>query len=82
MSSAQGSFVWLVGTGDVAELRPVRLAGTARDRALISTGLKGGERVVVDGVLKVRPGVKVAPVDDAPKVSDSGVPAAGRAANQ
>ena len=60
MSSAQGSFVWLVGAGDVVELRPVRLAGNAADRALISTGLKGGERVVVDGVLKVRPGVKVA----------------------
>lgn len=59
MSSAQGSFVWLVGEGDTVELRPVRLAGTVGDRAVIGEGLAGGERVVVEGVLKVQPGVKV-----------------------
>lgn len=59
MSSAQGSFVWLVGEGDTVELRPVRLAGTVGDRALIAEGLAGGERVVVEGVLKVQPGAKV-----------------------
>ena len=59
MSSAQGSFVWVVGEGDVVELRPVELAGDAGDRALIAGGLQGGERVVTDGVLKVRPGAKV-----------------------
>jgi len=59
MSSAQGSFVWVVGGGDVVELRPVKLDGDAGDRTLIAAGLTGGERVVVDGVLKVRPGAKV-----------------------
>jgi membrane fusion protein (multidrug efflux system) len=59
MSSAQGSFVWLVGEGDTVELRPVRLAGTVGERALIGEGLAGGERVVVEGVLKVQPGAKV-----------------------
>jgi membrane fusion protein, multidrug efflux system len=60
MSSAQGSFVWVVGQGEVVELRPVRLAGESGDRALIGEGLQPGERVVVEGVLKVRPGDKVA----------------------
>jgi membrane fusion protein (multidrug efflux system) len=59
MSSAQGSFVWLVGEGDTVELRPVRLAGSVGDRAVIGEGLAGGERVVVEGVLKVQPGAKV-----------------------
>jgi len=59
MSSAQGSFVWLVGDGDVVDLRPVRLAGTVGDRAVIAEGLEGGERVIIEGVLKVQPGVKV-----------------------
>jgi len=59
MSSAQGSFVWLVGDGDVVDLRPVRLAGTVGDRAVIAEGLAGGERVIIEGVLKVQPGVKV-----------------------
>jgi membrane fusion protein (multidrug efflux system) len=59
MSSAQGSFVWLVGEGDVVDLRPVRIAGTVGDRAVIAEGLEGGERVIIEGVLKVQPGVKV-----------------------
>jgi len=59
MSSAQGSFVWLVGDGDVVDLRPVRLAGTVGDRAVIAEGLAGGERVIIEGVLKVQPGVTV-----------------------
>lgn len=59
MSSAQGNFVWIVGAGDVVELRPVGLGGNVADRELITSGLKGGERIVADGVLKVRPGAKV-----------------------
>ena len=59
MTSAQGSFVWVVGQDDAIELRPVTLAGDAGDRALIASGLAGGERVVAEGVLKVRPGAKV-----------------------
>jgi membrane fusion protein (multidrug efflux system) len=59
MTSAQGTFVWVVGPDDVVELRNVRLAGDAGDRALIAEGLQGGERVVEEGVLKVRPGAKV-----------------------
>jgi membrane fusion protein (multidrug efflux system) len=62
MSSAQGSFVWLVGEGDVVELRPVRLSGTVGERAVVAEGLTGGERVIAEGVLKVQPGVKVKPV--------------------
>jgi membrane fusion protein (multidrug efflux system) len=59
MTSAQGSFVWLVGEGDAVDLRPVRLAGMVGERAVIAEGLAGGERVIVEGVLKVQPGVKV-----------------------
>jgi len=59
MSSAQGSFVWIVGAGDKVELRPVGLGGNVGDRQLVTSGLQGGERVIVDGVLKVQPGVQV-----------------------
>ena len=59
MSSAQGSFVWLVGADDTVELRPVRLGSMAGEQAVIAEGLGGGERVVVEGVLKVQPGVRV-----------------------
>jgi len=59
MSSAQGAFVWVVGAGDKVELRPVVLGGNVGDRELIASGLQGAERVIVDGVLKVQPGVQV-----------------------
>jgi membrane fusion protein (multidrug efflux system) len=59
MSSAQGIFVWTVGEGDKVELKPVRLGPAVGDRAVIVEGLQGGERVVVEGVLKVQPGVQV-----------------------
>lgn len=59
MSSAQGSFVWVVGAGDAVELRPVQLTGESGELALVAGGVKAGERVIVEGVLKVRPGAKV-----------------------
>ncbi|RPI13743.1 MAG: efflux RND transporter periplasmic adaptor subunit [Lysobacterales bacterium] len=59
MSSAQGIFVWTVGDGDKVELKPVRLGPAVGERTVIAEGLQGGERVVVEGVLKVQPGVQV-----------------------
>jgi membrane fusion protein (multidrug efflux system) len=69
MSSAQGTFVWVVGKDEAVELRPVRLAGESGDLALLAEGVRAGERVIVEGVLKVRPGVKV-------KAVAAGAPAA------
>jgi membrane fusion protein (multidrug efflux system) len=59
MSSAQGTFVWVVGGDDTAELRPVRVRTTIGETAVVADGLSGGERVIVDGVLKAQPGGKV-----------------------
>jgi membrane fusion protein (multidrug efflux system) len=81
MSSAQGSFVWVVGKDDVVELRPVKLAGDASDRALIASGLAGGERVVVEGVLKVRPGAKVKVAGPPPAPGSPKTPPAAGAAS-
>jgi membrane fusion protein (multidrug efflux system) len=81
MTSAQGSFVWVVGQGEVVELRPVRLAGESGDRALIGEGLQPGERVVVEGVLKVRPGAKVTiAATGAPPPGQGAAPAAAEPA--
>ena len=77
MSSAQGVFVWIVGEGDKVDLRPVVLGGSVGERQLIASGLQGGERVIVEGVLKVQPGaqVKVA----APSAAAAAAPAAAGA---
>lgn len=70
MSSAQGSFVWRVGADDVVALAPVRLSGMVGERAVVAEGLEGGERVIVEGVLKVQPGIKVKAV--APGTAQAG----------
>ena len=57
-------FLTVVGAGDVAELRPVQIGPRFGNRQVVVSGLKAGDRVVVEGFLKARPGtpVKVVPV--------------------
>jgi membrane fusion protein, multidrug efflux system len=53
-------YVYVVGPNQTAERRPVKV-GLVRDRlAVIEEGLSPGERVVVDGQFKLRPGSNVA----------------------
>jgi len=55
----QGAFVLVVGEGDVAEQRRVTVTRTTQGLAVIGAGLEAGERVITEGVNKVRPGVAV-----------------------
>lgn len=60
----QGQFVMIVAAdGKVAPL-PVKTGGMAGADFIVSSGLKGGEQVIVNGLQKARPGtpVKVVPV--------------------
>ncbi len=54
-----GAFVMVVGDDSTVEQRRVDIARTAKGQAVISKGLKEGEKVITDGVGKVRPGIKV-----------------------
>ncbi|MCQ4162663.1 efflux RND transporter periplasmic adaptor subunit [Roseomonas sp. GC11] len=68
LSDARGEFVYVIGEGNRAERRPVRMSSQSTpEYAVIDDGLREGERVVVDGVQRVRPGnpVSPAPVTDA-----------------
>lgn len=57
-------FLTVVGEGDKAELRPVELGQRFGNRQVINSGLAAGDRVVVEGLQKARPGtsLKVTPV--------------------
>ena len=55
---AQTSVSVVTADGTVA-VRPVQLGTQLADRWMVQSGLKAGERVVVDGWQKVRPGQKV-----------------------
>jgi len=62
VSELQGIYnVAVVGGDDTVEIRMVTPAQRIGTLWLIDAGLKAGERVVVEGLQKVRPGVKVKP---------------------
>ena len=58
-SGQQGTYVMLIKTDSTVEPRPVRVDRMAGQEAVIAEGLKGGERVVVDGHVRLMPGAKV-----------------------
>ncbi|HET9352141.1 MAG TPA: efflux RND transporter periplasmic adaptor subunit, partial [Burkholderiales bacterium] len=59
LEGPQGKFVYVVNDKSQAEPRPVEAGQWAGERWVISSGLKGGERVIVDGVMKIGPGAPV-----------------------
>jgi membrane fusion protein, multidrug efflux system len=69
----------VVGPADTLAYRPV-VPGRLTDDGLriVTSGLKAGDRVVVNGLMRVRPGMKVAPTLTEMTVADSLSPAAGQ----
>jgi membrane fusion protein (multidrug efflux system) len=57
--------VLVVGADDMVALRTIQPGETVGDLLIVRDGLKPGERVIVDGVQKARPGSKVNPSLDA-----------------
>jgi membrane fusion protein, multidrug efflux system len=74
LEGPQGKFVYVVNDKSAAEPRPVEVGDWAGDTWIITSGLKGGEQVIVDGVMKIGPGapVKVAEKPAAKKEANLG----------
>ncbi len=72
--SAKGTFVYVVKEDSTAELRPVKLGQRQDELVVVDQGLKAGERVVLNGQLRVESGAKVQ-VEEPRSVMD---PAAGK----
>ena len=68
--------VLVVDQGDKVALRTVTLNERIGDLIIVTRGLEGGERVIVEGIQKVRPGMQVKP-EAAPPAGTP--PAAGAA---
>jgi len=49
----------VAGADDKVEVRKIRVSRTIGDQWLVEAGLKAGDRVIVEGVQKVRPKTKV-----------------------
>lgn len=58
-ANPQGQFVMVVDAESKATPQPVKTGGMAGGDFIIAEGLKGGERVIVNGLQKVRPGAPV-----------------------
>ena len=54
-------FVMVVGADNTVAYRQVALGATADGLRLVRSGLKPGERIVVNGLQRIRPGATVAP---------------------
>jgi membrane fusion protein (multidrug efflux system) len=67
----QGPFVYIVDANSVAQVRLVRLDRELTDSWIAREGLKVGERVIADGIIRVRAGapVKAVAMTGAPRSS-------------
>jgi RND family efflux transporter MFP subunit len=70
-------FVLVVGPGDTLVYRPIVPGRLSDGLRIVTSGLNPGDRIVVNGLMRVRPGMKVAPTQAA-MVPDSVTPVAER----
>lgn len=73
-------YTLIVDAQDQAQTRPLQLDRAIGDRWLVNAGLAAGDRVIVEGMQRVRPGVTVKPMPLAggaePAADGAGAPAA------
>ena len=69
----------VVGEGDKVEVRQITATQAIGDKWLVTEGLKTGDRVIITGLQKVRPGVQVKAQE---VVSDDKQQAAGNAQSE
>jgi membrane fusion protein, multidrug efflux system len=61
MSSGDRTIIYVLDQNDTAQIRPVKIGIRQAGLVEITSGLKPGERVVAEGIQKIRPGAKVKP---------------------
>jgi membrane fusion protein (multidrug efflux system) len=73
---AEGSSVMVVGADNKVVAQPVQAEASQGNNWIVSSGLKGGERIIVEGFQKAKPGTPVTPV--AWKAAAPAAPAAAK----
>jgi multidrug efflux system membrane fusion protein len=71
----KGFFAFVIKPDNTVEMRPVETGQNDRGQVLVTKGLNAGERVVVDGQLRLQPGTPVQATED--KTASSGTGDAG-----
>jgi multidrug efflux system membrane fusion protein len=70
--SQDGLFVYVVDADGKVRVQKVAMREIDTKRVQITSGLKAGERVVIDGQYRLTPGAKISDVADAAKAAASG----------
>jgi multidrug efflux system membrane fusion protein len=73
----QGTFVYLLDPANKASVRPVVIDQTQDEIVILKSGLKPGDRIVIEGQGAIRPGATVAPRAPAAAGSAGAAPPAG-----
>ena len=74
--TANGHVIFIANGKGLAEVRPVTVGDWVGQEWVITSGLKAGEQVIVDGFMKLAPGMPVKPVP--PEQLKAAQPAAGK----
>jgi membrane fusion protein (multidrug efflux system) len=80
LQGAKSHFVWVIGKDGKAEQRMVDVGQWRDDDWFVNEGLKAGERIVVDGAVRVTAGAPLKVAETAPAAPAKDGPAAGPAA--
>jgi membrane fusion protein (multidrug efflux system) len=80
LEGPKGKFAYVVNGESQVEVRPIEVGDWSGDAWVVNAGLKTGDRVIVDGVMKIGPGapVKVAEAGSAPAAPAQGKSAAAK----
>lgn len=76
IQTEQGAIVMVAGEGDKVAPRPVQTAEWRGKDWVITGGLKAGDKVIIDNLIKLRPGAPVAPHPPAVPGAEAAKPAA------
>jgi membrane fusion protein, multidrug efflux system len=77
LSDQQGDYVFVVGPDNKAEQRRIQLGQSTSTIAAVISGLSPGEKVIAEGLQRVRPGQPVSPGPASPLILSSMKAAAG-----
>jgi membrane fusion protein (multidrug efflux system) len=88
LADQQGDYVFVVGADNKAEQRRIQLGQSTPTLASVISGLSPGDKVIAEGLQRVRPGQPVSPAAASPqlqvilKSATGGTPADGAAAGE
>lgn len=76
LTGEQGKFVFVAEQGEggkaVAAVRPIQVGSWSGQDWVVLDGLKQGDKVVVDNLIKVRPGAPIEPKEPLPTINNAG----------